>query len=173
METTLFSLTIFIECLPTPLKMNGMLILSGQQVWPTYFPQYLPFQLCLLPEADDSKNQILYFGNVSLSNFYFLSETHCTLLLIILFVSMWHTCWLYPTVIIRNHSYTLLTNCTCLQLLILVPVNSLLYREWTDESAMGHHGPHLGDVIRQPILLETVTESSLSLVSIGPFIYEL
>lgn len=128
METTLFSLTILIECLPTPLKMNVMLILSGQQVWPTYFPQYLPFQLCLLPEADDSKHQILYFANVSLFNYYSLSETHCTLLLIILFVSMWHACWLYATVIIWNHSYTLLTNCTCLKLLILVP--SKLFVVW-------------------------------------------
>lgn len=49
--------------------MNVKLILSGQQVWPTYFPQYLSFQLCLLPEADNSKNQILYFGNICLSNY--------------------------------------------------------------------------------------------------------
>lgn len=49
--------------------------------------------------------------------------TRCTLHLTshTLFISMWHTYWLYPAVIIWNHNHTLLTNYSCLKWLNLFP----------------------------------------------------
>lgn len=44
-------------------------MLSGPQIWPTYVSQYFSFQLCLLRVANDSKTQILHFGNMCISNY--------------------------------------------------------------------------------------------------------